>query len=176
MKLLFLILPLALLLLASCSKASTATNATQPTSIPTIAPMHFHKVGETVTVFPWEITLQSVSVVEPNSIDHYEERFVNLKPGSHFLVLNQHIKNISSKLQPLAGMQFNLQDKDGNASFESAGSLLGWEYVGGLGGPVSPSMQQQGQNISVVPIATHTFYWSYTTNDNKQQVMWEIDV
>jgi len=138
--------------------------------------MSFHKVGETVTVFPWEITLQSVSIVEPNTVDKYEERFPYLKSDEHFLVLNQHLKNVSSKLQGIAGMQFVLEDKDGNSNFSRTLSLPGIDDGSGLGGPVSPSMQQQGQDIRVVPNTTHTFYWSYTTNDGNQQVMWQIDV
>jgi len=176
LKRLFLILPIALLLLTSCENAPTPANTTQTALTPTIAPMRFHKVGETVTVFPWEITLQSVSIVEPNTIDKYKERFPYLKSDEHFLVLNQHLKNVSSKLQGIAGMQFVLEDKEGNSNFAKQLGLSDREYVGGLGGPVSPSMQQQGQDIRVVPSTTHTLYWSYTTNDGNQQVMWQIDV
>lgn len=118
MKRLLLCFPL-LLLLAACGESSQTTNATLPVATPTVSPPHFYNVGETVTAGPWEMTLRSTKIVDPTIFSQYQERFPWLKTGDKFLVLDEHLKNISAKTQRIPGMQFVLKDKGGNDNFLS---------------------------------------------------------
>jgi hypothetical protein len=173
MKRFILLLSLCILMCGCGESASSAQPA--PKVSPTASPPHFYKVGETVTVQPWEITLQSATIADPAKYPQHDQIFPGLKPTDRFLVLDEHIKNVSSKLQDIAGMQFGLEDKDGNSNY---GVQLGLPDVQGvgIGGDVSPTMQQSSQQAYIVPNTVHTFYWSYTATDHTAQVMWEIDV
>lgn len=168
---LLLALPLLLLLLAACSDSQ---NAPQPTT-PTVAPPHFYNVGETVTAQPWEITLKSAKIVDPATYPQHDQLFPSLKPDDRFLILDEHIKNISPTQQNIAGMQFVLQDKDGNRNFTEQLGIP--DVSNGLGGDVSPTMEQSGQDAYIVPSSVHLLYWVYNPMGTKSnQVIWQINV
>ncbi len=173
MKQLLLCLPLLVVLAACGDTQPTKSVATQP--MPTIAPPHFYHVGETVTVQPWEITLKSAKLVDPATYPQHEQIFPSLKPDDRFLILDEHLKNISSVQQNIAGMQFVLQDKDGNSNFTEQ---VGVPDVGnGLGGDVAPTMAQSGQEAYIVPSSVHLLYWVYNPMGTKNnQVIWQINV
>lgn len=173
MKRLLLCLPL-LMILAACGKSQPAT----PTPIaakPTVAPPHFYNVGETVTAQPWEVTLKSAKIIDPATIPQHDQIFPSLKTDDRFLILDEHLKNISAQEQNIAGMQFALQDKGGNGFGVQLGGIPDVSG-GGLGGDVSPTMEQSGQEAYIVPSTTHLLYWIYNPKGNDNQVIWEINV
>lgn len=174
MKQILLCLPL-LVILAACggeSQATTPAPIAKPT--PTVAPPHFYNVGETVTSGPWEMTLRSTKLVDPTSFSQYQERFPWLKPGDRFLVLDQHLKNISAKTQTMPGMQFVLKDKDGNSNF-SVTDLPDTD-TSSIGGEAAPTMELSGQRVYVLPGDVHLLYWIYFDQESDNQVIWQINV
>src|SRR2546430_7280313 len=102
MKRLFAFLPL-LVILAACGEQQSTHPAPIAKPTPTVTPPHFYKVGEMVTAGPWEITLRPIKLVDPTTYSQYQEIFPWLKPGDRFLVIDQHLKNISSKTQTVPG-------------------------------------------------------------------------
>lgn len=143
---------------------------------PTVSPPHFYHVGETVTAQPWEITLKSAKIVDPAIYPQHDQIFPSLKPDDRFLILDEHLKNISSKEQNIAGMQFGLQDKDGNRNFSEQGGVPDVQNPG-LGGNVSQTMEMSGQEAYIIPNSVHLLYWVYNPMDTKSnQVIWQIDL
>lgn len=173
MKRLLLCLPL-LIVLAACGSSQTTNSAPAAKPTPTVAPPHFYNVGETVTSSPWEMTLKSAKMVDPATYPQHEQIFPSLKPDDRFLILDEHIKNISSKQQNIAGMQFVLQDKDGNSNFSEQGGLP--DVGSGLGGDVAATMEMSGQDAYIVPSSTHLLYWIYNPQGGGNQVIWQINV
>lgn len=173
MKRLLLCFPLLLLLAACGESQQPANSAPAPKPTPTVAPPHFYKVGETVTLQPWEVTLKSAKIIDPSTIPQHDQIFPGLKADDRFLVLDEHLKNVSSQQQNIAGMQFVLQDKAGN----NFAIQLGVPDVSGsgLGGDTAPTMEQSGQQAYIVPASVHQFYWVYNPREGNQ-VIWEIDV
>lgn len=173
MKQLFICFPLLILLVACDSlQATNPAPVTKPT--PTVSSPHFYNVGETVTAQPWEITLKSAKIVDPAIYPQHDQIFPSLKPDDRFLILDEHIKNISSRQQNIAGMQFYLQDKDGNSNFSEQ---VGVPDVGSaLGGDVAPTMQMSGQDAYIVSISTHLLYWLYSPMDHGPLVIWQINI
>lgn len=161
-----------LIILAACDQTQATTPVAKLAS--TVAPPHFYHVGETVTVQPWEITLKSAKIVDPAIYPQHAQIFPSVKPDDRFLILDEHLKNISSVQQNIAGMQFVLQDKDGNSNY---GVQLGIPDVSnGLGGDVAPTMAQSGQDAYVVPSSVHLLYWVYNPSGGGKQVIWQINL
>jgi hypothetical protein len=175
LKRLFLFLPLLLALTACGESQATSSNPTPSTAKPTVSPPHFYNIGETVTLQPWEITLKSAKIVDPATYSQHDQIFPNLKPDDRFLVLDEHLKNVSALEQNIAGMQFVLQDKDGSSNYSVQ---IGLPDISGsgLGGDVSPTMQMSGQEAYIVPSSAHLLYWVYNPIGKANQVIWQINI
>jgi len=178
-KYLFIALPLLCILASCASPDNTERPAPTAPAKPSPTAVTFHKVGETVKAEPWEVTLKSATIIDPAKYSQSAEMFPDLKDGDRFLVLDEHVKNISSEVQNIAGMQFVLQDKQGNSNFVKQ---LGIPDVPGpaLGGDVSPSMDLSGQEAYVIPSNVHLLYWIYNPLSNTDgkaiQEIWEINI
>jgi hypothetical protein len=167
----FAILPL-LLILAACGKSqSTTTNSTRAgQATPTVAPPHFYKVGETVTMQPWEITLKSAKPADIATYLPPDESLPNTKPDDRLLVLGEHVKNISSQVQPWSNTQIHLQNDTGSDDY---GYIMEGKDIRGS---ISPTMQGDGLEAYIIPGDVHLFYWTYTSNDGLQQALWQINI
>src|SRR2546421_616529 len=121
------------IVMCGCGESTSTTPSPTPSPSPSPSPPHFYKVGETVTVQPWEITLKSAAIVDPTAYLPSDETLRDAKPGDRLLVLVEHVKNISSQLQPWSGTQLHLQNDTGNSDFRFI--MEGKEITG----PISPT-------------------------------------
>lgn len=166
-------LPL-LVILAACGESQATNSAPIVKPTPTVAPPHFYDVGQTVTAQPWEITLKSTKLVDPATYPQHDQIFPSLKPDDRFLILDEHVKNISSKQQNIAGMQFVLQDKDGNSNFTEQVGIP--DVSNGIGGDVAATMEMSGQDAYIVPSSVHLLYWVYNPQGGGDQIIWKINL
>jgi hypothetical protein len=160
-----------LVILVACGESqvnNSSSIAAKPS--PTVAPPHFYKVGETATIQPWEITLQSANRVDPATYLPSGESMPDANAGDQLLVLDEHVKNISSHVQPWSGTQIRLQNAAGNSDFHFL--MVGKDIVGSI----SPTLLGSGQQAFMVPSDVHLFYWIYTSDDGLHQVIWQINV
>jgi hypothetical protein len=174
LKMTLLLLFALLVLLAACGSSPASTQPTPTPAIPpTPTPEPHHKVGDTVVRDGLQITLVSAKLVDPASIPQHDQIFAGLTNDQTFLVLEEHVKNITTSQQPGAGGKFGLQDEQGNHFGEQAGGVPG--APGYIGGPIPSGMQQSGGNVNIVPKATHKFFLIYTPTSGTQ-VVWNINV
>jgi hypothetical protein len=121
-------------------------------------------------VQPWEITLKSAKLADIATYLPPDESLPNAKPSDRLLILGEHVKNISSQVQPWSNTQVHLQNATGNSDY---GYIMeGKEIMGSI----SPTMQGDGQEAYIVPGTLHLFYWTYTSNDGLHQAIWQINV
>jgi hypothetical protein len=176
-KVTLLLLFALMILLAACGNSQSSTQLTptpKPTIPPTSTPEPHHAVGDTVTRDGLQITLVSAKIMDPTVIPQHEQIFTGLTNDQTFLVLDEHVKNITTKEQPLAGASFVLQDEQGNRNFTEQLGVPGAPSTG-IGGPVPAGMQRTGGNVDIVPKSTHKFFLVYYATAGSP-VIWDINV
>jgi len=172
----FAILLPVVILLAACSAATTPSIKTGSTPTHVSSPVVVYgTVGKPVTMGQWAISLQSVKLIDPTTIAQHDQIFPSVTSDQRFLLLNEHIQNVSTVSANIAGGEFSLQDTKGNADFSTMIGVPGVNALG-LGGTLAPSMQQVGQEVYVVPASTHDFFWIYTAKDNLRQIIWRFTI
>jgi len=162
-----------LLFLSACGSAAPSNSAATkiaPTATPQV--VFYGTVGKPIIMIPWKISLESVKIIDPATIPQHDQIFPSVTANQHFLLLNEHIENISNSSANVGGMQFALQNTNGDSFSEQLG-LPGIDSSG-LGGTMAPSIQQAGQQVYIVPTSEHSFLWIYTADDNLHQIIWKF--
>lgn len=130
--------------LLACGSDNPAASAVTPSSS-TPSNQHF-KVGETVKVGDWEIT---VTKAEPNN----GTEFFKPADGNQFLNISASLHNLSSKEQSVSSIIFfDLKDADGNkakSALTSSDPVLGGKVEAGgkLAGLVGFEVKKETKNF-----------------------------
>lgn len=152
-KLIVLVFSLMLIIgIAGCNSSSapekTDTSATPPTSStsetsnPAPAQTTTYKIGDTVTIDNYKITVNSAEIVEPDSFNK------PLEENTHFLFVDATVENIGSEPASISSMlMFDLVDKDGR----SQNVFIHSKQKGTLNGELGAGRKMSGQIVYEIP-------------------------
>lgn len=167
---------LLLVALAACGDMGNATNTgtvvtptTAAQSAPTPKPSHF-KVGQTVKIGDWEITVNGVKASNGTDI-------VTTDPGKKFVLINVTLHNVGTKSQDVSSaVNFKLKQSDGTqgANDSFVASTLGGSPA--PDGTVAPDDKLRGDLVfTVMKEEKHlTFTFQPDLLDSGKSAVWDL--